>query len=166
MHHGPLHYDFRVRDCQRHLSSDALRRVESLSFVKGRDDLVGNHVRPRVAPQGHRAVDERKVRLRVPSDWAPRSPRGFRMGSGLGCDPVTIDIARQPLRDYGWRWMYSRIATFAREYRLSLLRLQKSRIVANSVLPKTVTTRYKQTPRGGGINSGDMNLCGRTSARQ
>ena len=58
--------------------------------------------------------------------------------------------------------MYSRIATFAREYRLSRLRLQKSRIVENSFLPKTVTIRYKQTPRGPGINSRYMNLCGRT----
>src|SRR2546422_2317027 len=58
--------------------------------------------------------------------------------------------------------MYSRIAAFASEYRLSRLRLQKSCIVANSFLPKTVTIRYKQTPRGPGINSGYMNLCGRT----
>src|SRR5207245_7464342 len=56
----------------------------------------------------------------------------------------------------------SRIATFAREYSLILLRLQKSRIVENPFLPKTVTIRYKQTPRGPGINSGYMNLCGRT----
>jgi hypothetical protein len=60
------------------------------------------------------------------------------------------DIAWHRLGDHGWRRMYSRIATFAREYRLRRLRLQKSRIVVNSFSPKTVTIRCKQTPRGRG----------------
>ena len=44
--------------------------------------------------------------------------------------------------------MYSRMAAFAREYRLSRLRLQYERIVANSFFPKTVTIRYTEHRRG------------------
>src|SRR5438094_6771937 len=52
--------------------------------------------------------------------------------------------------DQGWRCTYSRIAAFAREYRLRRLRLQYKRIVENSFFPKTVTIRYTEHRPGRG----------------
>ena len=65
MHHGPLHYDFRMRHVQRQLSSDILRRVESRSFVKDQDDLVPKEGEPRVSHEAIRAFHKRMVRLLV-----------------------------------------------------------------------------------------------------
>ncbi len=48
-------------------------------------------------------------------------------------------------RNHPWRLTYSRIAVLAREYRLSCLRLQNTCNVPNSLWPKTVTTRCKET---------------------
>jgi hypothetical protein len=62
--------------------------------------------------------------------------------------------------------MYSRIAVFAREYKLIRFRVQKVRIVANSFFPKTVTIRCKEPPRGGRNNWRYMNLSGSAFVRQ
>ncbi|SRR6266567_949538 len=166
MDYGPLQYDFRMRDLERHLSSDALRRVRSLWFVKGWDDLVGNHVRPSCGsarPSGGRRAEGPALR---PEPVGRAIATGFqdRIGSRMRSRQNRHRVADS-------RGLRMALDVFPNRHLCEGVQAEPLALAEESYRREFRLAKNRDDPiqtntAGRGINSGYMNLCGRTPPRQ